>query len=146
MTEILRSPMTGTLIPLEEVPDEVFSKKMLGDGVAILPDEGVAEAPLKGKIGALLGHACGILTEDGLEILIHIGIDTVEMKGDGFFPHVIKGEDVITGQKLIDFNISAIEASGKSLISPVIVIGKEIGIIAEGKVKRGDPLLEIKDP
>ncbi|MEQ8173208.1 MAG: PTS glucose transporter subunit IIA, partial [Candidatus Eremiobacterota bacterium] len=80
-----------------------------------------------------------------IEILIHIGIDTVEMKGEGFFSHVKKGEDVITGQKLIDFNISAIEASGKSLISPVIIIGKESRIIAEGKVKRGDPLLQISD-
>jgi sugar PTS system EIIA component len=147
MSKILRSPMSGTLLPLEEVPDEVFSKKMLGDGVAILPEEGIAESPIEGKIGAFLdtGHACGIITEEGVEILIHIGIDTVEMNGIGFFPSVKKEQSVVTGQKLIDFNIKAIEDAGKSLISPVIVIGKPVRLIAQGKIKRGEPLMIIED-
>jgi len=144
MAEIFKSPMSGILVSLEDVPDEVFSRKLLGDGLAILPDDGVLVAPVNGTIGALMPHACGIVMEDGMEILIHIGIDTVEMNGRGFISHVEKGQKVVTGQRLITFDLRAVQADGKSTISPVILIGKPVKIVARDRVKRGDVLMEIE--
>ncbi len=82
----LISPMTGDIIPLEEVPDPVFSEKMMGDGIAIEPSEGKVLSPIDGKIATIFptNHAIGLVNKEGLEILIHIGIDTVELKGEGF--------------------------------------------------------------
>lgn len=147
MNKIIKSPLSGTIIPLEEVPDEVFAQKILGDGVAIIPDEGIAEAPLDGLVGAFpeSGHACGIKTQEGYEILIHIGIDTVEMKGKGFKAFVRQGENIKTGQKIMEFDLNQIQEAGKRLESPVIIIGPRVKIINSGKIKRGEALMEINE-
>lgn len=124
--EIL-SPMTGSIIPLEEVPDPAFSEKMLGNGCAIILNSGEILSPIDGKITVAFktGHAFGIVDEDGDEILIHIGIDTVEMEGDGFNPMVEVGDFVKKGDILCKVDIGKILEHKKSLISPILVLDKD---------------------
>jgi PTS system glucose-specific IIA component len=116
------APLTGRYLPLEEVPDQVFSQKIMGDGFAIVPEKGEVYAPVDGEITNLFPtkHAIGIKAKSGLEILIHVGIDTVELKGDGFTVHVSEGDRVSTGQKLLDFDMEKLKNGGKSSITPII--------------------------
>lgn len=137
--------MSGKLVSLKDVPDPVFAEKMLGDGIAILPTEGIVSSPVDGNIAALpsTGHACGIITKSGLELLIHVGIDTVEMQGKGFEALAQRGDTVRTGQTIIEFDLNEIERAGKSPISPVIATNGRIKMLATDSVQRGDPLMEI---
>lgn len=122
--KIIYSPLSGELFPIEEVPDPVFAQKIVGNGVAIKPSQGIAFAPLDGVISAVVkgGHALAIKDEEDLEILLHIGIDTVNLKGDGFNCLVKEGQRVKKGEKLIEFDIGKIEEAGLSIVSPVVVI------------------------
>ncbi len=124
---ILTAPMTGTLVPMEAIPDQVFSSKMLGDGFAILPSAGKVLSPCAGKVTQIFptSHALGIETPEGLEILIHIGIDTVEMEGEGFTRLVEAGASVETGTPLLSIELDKLEAHGKSTVSPVIITNME---------------------
>lgn len=117
------SPTDGTVIPLESVPDEVFASKALGDGVAIYPNTGNLYSPVNGKVSTLFStkHALGIISVDGMEILLHIGIDTVTMDGDGFESYINIGEEVKAGQLLIKFDISKIKNYGLNPCVMVIV-------------------------
>ncbi|MBP0969776.1 MAG: PTS glucose transporter subunit IIA [Oscillospiraceae bacterium] len=110
----LYAPISGKYIPLEEVPDAVFSQGILGPGCGIEPEEGVAVAPADATVTQVTDtkHAVGITTEDGAEILIHIGMDTVEMGGDGFTCKVKEGQKVTCGQTLITFDMDKIKAAG----------------------------------
>ncbi len=122
--KIICAPLSGELFPLEEVPDPVFAQKIIGEGVAIKPSLGIAYAPMDGEISAVVkgGHALVIKGEDGFELLIHIGIDTINLKGEGFKCGVKEGQMVKKGEKLIEFDIRKIEEAGFPLISPVVVI------------------------
>jgi len=122
--KIIHSPFSGELLPLEEVPDPVFAQGIVGKGVAIKPSSGIAYAPVEGVISAVVkgGHALAIKDEEGVEILIHIGIDTVNLKGEGFNCLVKEGQMVSKGEKLIEFDIGRIEGAGLPIISPVVVI------------------------
>ena len=117
------SPVDGKVIPLSEVPDPVFSGKMLGDGVAIIPSTGRFVAPFSGKIVALFptGHAIGLQAENGAEILIHIGLDTVELGAAAFQIHVRPDQEVKLGDLLITANLAAILSAGKSPITPIVL-------------------------
>lgn len=121
--EVIMSPLNGKVVPITEVPDPTFSEKMLGDGVAIIPKDGKLLAPADGEVVQLFPtkHAIGIKTKQGLEILIHIGLETVTMKGEGFKAHVQQGDTVKTGQPLIDFSIDLIEKKASSTITPVVI-------------------------
>ncbi|UFJ40567.1 PTS glucose transporter subunit IIA [Brevibacillus humidisoli] len=123
----LLAPLSGQVIALEQVPDPVFSQKMAGDGVAIVPTEGKLVAPIDGKVVSLLqtGHAVGLASEDGLEILLHIGIDTVKLNGKGFTPKVQIGDRVAAGEVLIQFDLEAIKEAGFSLITPVVITNEQ---------------------
>lgn len=106
---------TGTVIPMEEVPDKVFSSRMLGDGIAIRPENGILKAPVSGTIAVVMEgslHACGITTDDGVELLLHIGLDTVDMNGDGFEAYVKAGDRVEAGDNLIGFSREKIRQAG----------------------------------
>lgn len=146
---VLVSPLRGKIIKLSEVKDEAFSSGALGEGVAIEPDEGVLYAPADGTISALFptGHAVGITTETGLELLIHVGMDTVQLDGRGFRTFVEAGEVVKQGQKLIEFDIKLISEAGYSLETPVLVTNaddfKKVEITEAEKVQAGDCLLHI---
>lgn len=120
---IVYSPVKGNVIPLSEVEDEVFSSGILGKGAAIIPEEGVVYAPADGKISAFFptGHAIGIKTTDGLELLIHVGMDTVQLDGKGFTPFAKAGDKVKKGQKLLEFDKELIKAEGYSTITPVLI-------------------------
>lgn len=129
----LTSPMAGELMSISEVPDQVFSQKMMGDGFAIRPTAGRVVSPVNGKILNIFPtkHAIGIQSEDGLEILVHIGIDTVKLKGEGFTQKVEEGEEVKQGDLLMEFDINYIAEHATSTITPVIFTNLEEGKIVE---------------
>ncbi|WP_348922425.1 beta-glucoside-specific PTS transporter subunit IIABC [Enterococcus rotai] len=120
---VLTSPITGTIVPLDKVEDQVFSSGALGKGIAIEPTLGELYAPANGEITTLFptGHAVGITTEEGAEVLMHIGMDTVEMDGDGFEILVKQGDKVKQGDLLVKFDIEKIKAAGHPVVTPVVV-------------------------
>ncbi|WP_242875977.1 PTS sugar transporter subunit IIA [Cellulosilyticum sp. I15G10I2] len=138
----LYAPIEGTIKRIEEVPDTLFAQKMVGDGIAIEPASGIVKAPCDGKVVqiASTNHAVGIETDLGLEILIHVGIDTVELKGDGFKRIVEVGTIVNKGDILLEIDLERVKALGKPIITPVIITNTErtdITYKAEGAVKVG---------
>ncbi|EFY08313.1 PTS glucose transporter subunit IIA [Erysipelothrix rhusiopathiae] len=120
--EVMKPFGTGIARSLTAVPDQVFSQKMMGDGYALELTEGTITAPVSGEVTMIFptGHAFGITTDAGLELLIHIGIDTVELKGEGFDAVVKQGDKVKQGDVLTHVDLEFIKAQGKSLISPFI--------------------------
>ncbi|ATO48797.1 MULTISPECIES: PTS sugar transporter subunit IIA [Brevibacillus] len=124
---LLLAPLTGKAVNLEEVPDPVFSQKIAGDGLAIDPTEGVLVAPVDAKVVHLFntGHAIGLQTADGAEILMHIGIDTVNLNGEGFSAKVTTGQDVKAGDTLIEFDLDIIKKAGYPAITPIIITNSD---------------------
>ncbi|WP_210365079.1 PTS glucose transporter subunit IIA [Bacillus sp. REN3] len=144
------SPITGNAVSLDQVPDPVFSEKMMGDGIAIEPSEGVVVSPVDGEILQVFPtkHAVGIKAKNGAEILIHIGLETVSLKGEGFETHVKQGDTVSAGDKLVTFDLNVIGEKAKSTITPVIITNTDqaasLEKLAEGRVEAGKtPLLEV---
>ncbi|MGT2801139.1 beta-glucoside-specific PTS transporter subunit IIABC [Streptococcus henryi] len=125
--EILASPLTGKVVDLVDVPDEVFASGAMGKGIAVDPTDGVVTAPTNAEVTLVFptGHAIGLRTENGAELLIHIGMDTVSLDGKGFETFVKAGDKVAAGQKLISFDIDAIKEAGLPIISPVIVTNSD---------------------
>ncbi|MBM7572408.1 glucose PTS transporter subunit IIA [Aquibacillus albus] len=117
------APVTGDLVEITEVPDPTFSQKMMGDGVAIKPTKGEVVSPVKGKIVQLFPtkHAVGIESESGVEYLIHIGLETVSLNGEGFEAHVNQGDKVSAGDLLISFDLDVIAEKAESTITPVVI-------------------------
>lgn len=135
------SPMSGQIIPMEQVPDPAFSQKMMGDGFAVIPFDGTVKAPVSGTVEAAFptGHAFGIRAEDGMELLIHIGIDTVNLGGNGFEVFVKQGDPVKQGDMLVKVDLDYVKQQGKSTVSPVIFTsGEAISILKEGTVEAGE--------
>lgn len=122
----LFSPIEGRVIRLEEVADDVFSAKLVGDGFAIDPSDGKVYAPIDGKILQIFPtkHAIGIVSDEGIEILIHFGIDTVELKGEGFTSHVTAGDVVKRGDLLLEVDLESVTSKGKSIVTPIIFTNK----------------------
>ena len=145
----VESPLNGTVIPLSEVHDEVFSSGMMGKGCAILPQEGKVFAPFAGKIVALTDthHAIGMESENGIEILIHVGMDTVKLNGQGFSLHVSEGENVKKGQLLLEFDMDAIKRAGYEVTTPVIITNTDefqtIETVRNDAVTAGDTILRL---
>lgn len=120
---IIGSPVKGKAVPLSSVNDPTFSEEMLGKGVAIIPSDGKIFAPADGKIETLFDtlHAVSLVTDDGVEILIHAGLDTVQMHGDGFTGHVHSGDTVNKGDLLLEIDLNKVKAAGYDMITPVII-------------------------
>ncbi|MFH1453130.1 MAG: N-acetylglucosamine-specific PTS transporter subunit IIBC [Armatimonadota bacterium] len=141
------SPFTGEVINLEDVPDEVFSQKMMGEGAAVEPEEGKAIAPVSGQLIVMFptGHAFGIRTKEGIEVLIHIGLNTVELQGEGFKALKKQDDTVSAGEVIVEFDMELCRKKDKSLISPVIVTNmdkvKAVKNTAQGAVKAGKDIL-----
>ena len=123
----ISAPINGDLIPLEQVPDEVFSEKMVGEGIAINPKDGKILAPCDGTIINIFAtnHAFTILTESGAEILVHIGLDTVELQGKGFTRHVVQGQKVKRGDLVVSVDLDTLKNNRKSALTPVIVANSD---------------------
>ncbi|MDR2024938.1 MAG: beta-glucoside-specific PTS transporter subunit IIABC [Hungatella sp.] len=145
----LASPLTGSVIPLTEVKDPVFAGGVLGEGIAIIPDEGKVYAPADGTINAVIDtkHAIGITTDTGAEVLIHVGLDTVRLGGEGFTLHCKEGDRVIKGSLLLEFDMEKIKEAGLSLTTPVLIsnMNSFVSLKASDKkqVKAGEKLLTI---
>ena len=145
--EIL-SPLTGKSIPMTEVNDSTFAAELLGKGMAVVPTEGKVYAPVNGKIVTIFDtkHAIGIKADDGTEILIHIGINTVELKGELFEAHVVEGQEVQIGQLLVEFDIPKIKEAGYDVTTPVIVTNTydyvKVDMVCSGEVKHGDKVIQ----
>ncbi|MFE6611071.1 PTS glucose transporter subunit IIA [Amycolatopsis sp. NPDC057786] len=143
--EIL-SPVSGKTTAMTEVPDPVFAQAMVGPGIAVLPSGGRqdAVAPVDGTVVTLHPHAFVVATEDGRGVLVHLGIDTVKQKGEGFTLHVVKGEAVRAGQPVVGWDPDAVKAAGYSPIVPVVALDAKAevlsGLITGGDVEAGDPI------
>lgn len=146
----LVSPLNGDVKPLSEIKDEVFSSGAMGQGVAIEPSEGVLHAPADGKIALVFptGHVVGINTTDGAEVLMHIGMDTVNLQGKGFKTLVQKGQEVKAGDPLVEFNIKEIKAAGYEVATPVVVTNSKkyesINQVDNGTVEVGQEILSLQ--
>lgn len=121
-TNLFVAPLHGKLLPLTAVPDEVFSKKMLGDGFAIDPASGEVVSPISGEVATLFPtkHAIGIVDANGREVLIHFGIDTVHLQGDGFKSLVKQGEKVTAGQKILKVDLELVRSKALSVVTPIV--------------------------
>lgn len=143
------SPMTGEIVPLIHVADTTFASGLLGKGIAILPSVGEVRSPVAGRIASLFAtlHAIGIESDDGVEILIHVGIDTVKLDGKFFSAHVNVGDKVNTGDRLISFDIPAIREAGFDLTTPVLISNSDdfTDVLPHGtaQISAGEPLLSI---
>lgn len=148
-TIILNSPLTGDVQELSTTPDEAFASKMMGDGVAVTPVDGNVVAPADGVISFVFPskHAVGLTTTDGIELLIHIGIDTVKLNGKGFETFVKDGDKVKTGDKLLSFDLDFIKDNAPSLASPCICTAlsnrQKVRLLKTGEIKAGEALMAI---
>ena len=146
---VIRSPMTGTVIPLEEVPDEAFAGAMMGDGAAIVPTDGIVQAPADGEVTFVFPtkHAVGFRTDVGHEMLIHVGIDTVSLSGDGFEAFVSDGDHVRAGEPLLKVDIRKIGDRVPSMASPVLFTdlaeNMEVRGLKKGQIHAGEPFMEV---
>jgi PTS system glucose-specific IIA component len=127
------SPVTGRVVALSAVPDPVFSQAMVGPGVAVEPARVKADvvSPLDGKIVTLHPHAFVVATGDGAAVLVHLGIDTVKRKGEGFELHVVKGEEVRAGQRIVTWDPAEVEAAGFAPICPVIALDASAEVLGD---------------
>jgi phosphocarrier protein FPr/phosphocarrier protein len=147
---VLKAPLAGWAAPLEEVPDPVFAEKMMGDGLAIDPVAGELIAPCDGEIVNVhaAGHALTLRAEGGAEILMHVGLETVALGGEGFEVRVKTGDRVAAGRALIGFDLDLVARRSKSLISPIIIANSEAFRITRRElgreVRAGEPLMEIE--
>lgn len=143
------SPLEGTAIPLSQVNDATFASEVLGKGMAVIPDKGEVVAPCDATVETVFDtkHAVGLSTESGMELLIHIGVNTVELGGKYYTAHVKDGDHVKKGQLLVSFDMDKIKESGYDVTTPLIVTNsddyKDVKLLKEGVTASGDKVLEI---
>ena len=143
------APVTGTVVALSEVPDAVFAGGMLGQGCGIEPSEGTLFAPISGTLTALAPtlHAVGITGDDGIEVLVHVGVDTVEMGGEGFSALTSQGAHVTAGEPLVTFDLKKIAEAGHPSCVIVVVSNtakmQQVATCAEGSVRAGAALVKV---
>ncbi|OCS87252.1 N-acetylglucosamine-specific PTS transporter subunit IIBC [Caryophanon latum] len=135
-------PISGELVPLSEVPDKVFSTGMMGPGFGINIDRGIVNSPIDGEVAMVFPtkHAIGLVTADGLEVLIHVGLDTVKLNGQGFIVHVEQGQKVKRGDTLLTLDLPYVAANAPSTVTPVIFTnaqGKEVTLLKQGQQQAG---------
>jgi len=146
---IMKSPVVGRCFDISEIPDEVFSTKMLGNGIGFESTEGILYAPIDGEILQVFPtkHAMILKSKEGIEILLHIGVDTVEMKGEGFEAFVEKGQQVNAGDKLLSFDNDLIKAKAKSNLSVLVLTDNAIMESVEfnlGNVDKNNEVIVLK--
>ena len=148
-TVMIASPITGVAAPLSDTPDEVFSNKMLGDGAAVTPVDNIVRAPEDGEVAFVFDtkHAIGFMTESGISLLIHVGIDTVKLDGKGFEVFVENGQKVKKGEPMMKLDLDYLKANAPSVMSPVICSEMEenqkVRLIKTGDIQAGDTLFAV---
>lgn len=144
--EVVFSPLSGKIIPLDKVKDEAFSSGSLGDGYAVLPESNTVLAPFDGEVVALFptNHAIGLKSAGGAEVLIHIGIDTVRTKGEGFTSKVAVNEKVKKGQAIIEFDLEGLKGKGYDLTTAILLTSGEAKKLALDTARQGEPLFEAR--
>ena len=146
---VIYSPCNGQIVPLTEVPDPVFSEKVLGDGFAVIPAEGKIYAPTDGEVTMVFDtlHAIGLTSSQGTELLIHIGLDTVTLTGEPFTAHVTAGDKVKKGDLLMEVNLDKIKTAGLNCITPVLINNTDaydkISLQKEGDVSLDEVVLKL---
>lgn len=148
-TVVIASPVTGIAADLSTAPDEGFAGRMMGDGAVVTPEQAVIVAPDDGEVAFVFDtkHAIGFETKDGISLLLHVGIDTVKLNGEGFTVFVENGQKVKKGDKLMEIDLDYIKANAPSLCTPVLCTelsdNQKIRLLADGAVKAGDPLFAV---
>ena len=146
---LIYAPCKGRVVPLAEVPDPVFADKVLGDGFAVIPAEGRIYAPADGEVAMVFDtlHAITLTSSSGTEILIHIGLDTVTLKGAPFTAHVAAGDQVKKGDLLMDVDLDKITGAGLNTVTPVLICNtddyEKISLKKEGEVSLDEAVLSI---
>ena len=147
---VISSPITGTAADLATAPDEAFAQKMMGDGAVVTPEDPYVRAPEDGEVAFVFDtkHAIGFVTESGISLLIHVGIDTVKLNGEGFEALVESGQEVKKGDPMLKLDLDYLSKNAPSIVSPVLCTELEdnqrIHLLNEGQVKAGEPLFEIE--
>ena len=147
----VHSPMTGKLCSLEDVPDPAFAHRIIGDGVAIVPQEPEIYMPLDGKVISVFETKHAIVLEDDarFRVLMHVGIGTMRLQGKGFEAHVKNGQKAKKGEKLLSMDLEFLREKAEALASPIVITRPrdwkryEVRVIAEGHVAAGEPLFEV---
>ena len=150
-THKILAPMSGRLTPLQQVPDQIFSQGLLGEGIAILPEDGRILAPVDGVISAVMDtlHAYGFETEDGLELLVHVGLGSLTLRGEAFRCYVNIGQQVKAGDMIAEVDLKLLEENGIPAITPVVICEGGDGLarnMAEGSVIAGQTTLMTLTP
>lgn len=149
MSTEVSSPVGGLAAPLSEVPDPVFSQAVVGPGVAVKPRDGWAEAvsPVAGAVATLHPHAFVVTADSGVSVLVHLGIDTVKLQGEGFEPRVAKGDRVELGQPVVGWDPTDVESRGYSSVCPVVALDVPVDGLGDlredGEVVAGDALFVV---
>ena len=146
MQVMITSPLSGTVVPLEQVEDQMFAEKVMGDGVAVRPDAADVVAPVGGHLAKLFpgGHGMAIVTPEGVEVLVHIGLETVHLRGDGFEVVATEGDTVEAGDLLARVDLARLAELGVDAVSPVVILSDQpVRAVASGRVRTGDPLFEV---
>ncbi|MEJ0230758.1 PTS beta-glucoside transporter subunit IIABC (plasmid) [Klebsiella michiganensis] len=145
----IQAPMTGSILALDQIPDSTFASGLLGQGVAIIPSVGKVIAPFSGEVASIFQtkHAIGLLSDSGIELLIHVGIDTVKLDGVPFTAHVKEGDKIKAGDLLLEFDRQAILNAGYDLATPIIISNSDdfraLEIVSASAVNAGQPLLSV---
>lgn len=147
---LIGAPTAGKLVSIKEVSDPTFSEEVLGKGAAIIPLDGKFYAPVDGTISTIFptGHAAAITSSEGVEVLIHIGLDTVKLEGKHFTIHAEEGQEIKKGELLLEADLDQIKAEGYDIITPVIICNSdeysEIQMMEPGDVTQGDDILKLQ--
>ena len=146
---VVRAPLTGRVVSLDDVPDPVFAGQIVGSGIAIEPEDGATEvlvvSPVAGRVAKVHPHALAIADTSGTGVLVHLGIDTVKMNGSGFQVHVADGDELEGGARVITWDPTAVRAAGYSAVCPVVILGSAKDSVSPsaalgGTVAPGDEL------
>lgn len=144
------APVAGKLVPISEVSDPTFSDGILGQGAAVIPDDNRFLSPADGTVTTIFptGHAAAVTTDDGAEVLIHIGLDTVKLNGEHFTIHAEEGQKVSKGDLLLEADLAQIKAAGYEIITPIVICNTdefaEVAMAQAGDVEAGDTVLTLK--
>lgn len=149
-TEVVYAPLSGQVMDISKCEDPLYAQQFLGKGVLILPTEGKLYSPVDGTVSMLTekGHAIGITSANNIDILIHIGLDTIELDQEIFTKHVKRQDEVKKGDLLLEFDYETLKKTSKSLETPIIIANlgkKDLSIISLGDINHGDGLLEINE-